>query len=58
MSQKPNGSGGGKAHDVIVLGAGIVGVVGAVTVEWVTRMRAVRRQLAVAALTPEPALNG
>ena len=41
-----------------MLGAGIVGVVGAVTVEWVTRMRAVRRQLAVAALTTEPALSG
>jgi hypothetical protein len=46
------------AHDPwSMLGAGTVGVVGAVTAEWVTRMRAIRRQLAVAALTPEPALN-
>ena len=40
------------------LGAATVGLVGALTVECVTRLRAVRRQLAVAALEPEPVLNG
>jgi hypothetical protein len=40
------------------LGAAAVGVVGAATAEWVARMRAARRRLAVAALEPEPALNG
>jgi hypothetical protein len=47
------------AHDPwTMLGAGTAGLVGAVTVEWVTRMRALRREREVAALTPEPALPG
>jgi hypothetical protein len=47
------------AHDPwTMLGAGTAGLLGAVTVEWVTRMRALRREREVAALTPEPALPG
>jgi hypothetical protein len=40
-----------------MLGAGIVGVVGAVAAEWIARSRIARRRLALAALPPEPVLN-
>ena len=41
-----------------MLGAASVGAVGAVAAELIARSRMMRRRLAVAALAPEPALNG
>ncbi|MDT5046266.1 MAG: hypothetical protein QOG75_2119 [Mycobacterium sp.] len=41
-----------------MLAAATVGLVGAVAAEQITRLRVVRRRRAVAALEPEPALNG
>jgi hypothetical protein len=41
-----------------MLGAASVGVVGAVAAQLIARSRTTRRQLALAALPPEPVLNG